>query len=187
MSLICLVEHYEHCLSRMRHREAELDSIASQSVPFTPLNGSLIEKYAARIFTPTVFKKVKVEIIKSMEWDAIDTIDENNLVKYVISMKDNFESIKILNCAYVESSLNSMLCPCRKMECECLPCEHIFPVLNFLKMDVIPDICVATRWTTKTKMAFPSDSYGEIYSWLDRWKGFACCVAWVLKFYLSAR
>lgn len=74
-----------------------------------------------------------MEIIKSMDWDVIDTIDEDNLVKYVISMKDNSERIKILNCAYVESSFNSMLCPCRKMECECLPCEHIFAVLNFFE------------------------------------------------------
>lgn len=61
----------------MRHREAELDSIASQYVPFTHNNASLIDKDAARIFTPTVCK-LKLVINKSMDWDVIDTIVEDN-------------------------------------------------------------------------------------------------------------
>lgn len=62
MSLVILVEHYEHCLSRIHHQEAELDAKASQSVPFTANEATLIEKDAARVFTPKIFKKVKVEI-----------------------------------------------------------------------------------------------------------------------------
>ncbi|XP_052137604.1 protein FAR1-RELATED SEQUENCE 5-like [Oryza glaberrima] len=80
-------EHYEHCLSRMRYRKAELDCKASKSIPFTSNDASLIEKDAARIFTPAVFKKLKLVVVKSMDWEVIDCIEEDNLVKYVISMK----------------------------------------------------------------------------------------------------
>nr|XP_015619202.1 protein FAR1-RELATED SEQUENCE 5-like [Oryza sativa Japonica Group] len=34
-----------------------------------------------------VFKKLKLVVVKSMDWEVIDCIEEDNLVKYVISMK----------------------------------------------------------------------------------------------------
>lgn len=168
MSLVLLVEHYEHCLSRMRHREAELDSKASQSVPFTANDASLIEKDAARIFTPSVFKKLKMDIIKSKDCEVIDCIDEENIIKYIICMKGKIDKITILTCSYVESSLKNMSCTCKKMECESLPCQHMFTIMDYLNLQAIPDVCVVPRWTVKAKIAFPSDRYGEVYTWSDQ-------------------
>ncbi|XP_066163756.1 protein FAR1-RELATED SEQUENCE 5-like [Oryza sativa Japonica Group] len=142
MSLVLLVEHYEHCLSRMRYREAELDCKASQSIPFTSNDASFIEKDAARIFTPAVFKKLKLVIAKSMDWEVIDCIEEDNLVKYVISMKGDSEMLQILNCTYVESTMKSINCTCRKMDRECLPCEHMVAIMHHLKLDAIPEACI---------------------------------------------
>lgn len=168
MSLVVLVEHYEHCVSRIRRREAELDSKASQSVPFTCTDASLIEKEVARIYTPAIFKKVKFEIIKSMDWEVIDFIDEDTVVKYVMCLKENNEKLKILNCTYEESFLKTMSCPCMKLDCESLPCQHMFAVLFYLKMDAIPESCIVRRWTVKAKSVFPSDRYGETFSWSDQ-------------------
>lgn len=58
-----MVEHYEHCVSRLRDREVELDAKTSQSVPFTCNVASLVTKNAASILTLAVFKKVKIEIV----------------------------------------------------------------------------------------------------------------------------
>uniref|UniRef100_J3MBF6 SWIM-type domain-containing protein n=1 Tax=Oryza brachyantha TaxID=4533 RepID=J3MBF6_ORYBR len=133
LTLVLLVEHYEHCLSRMRHREAKLDAKSSQSVSFTASDASEFEKDASHVFTPAAFKKVKLEICKSMDWEVIDSIEEDSLVRYVISRKENSEKMKILSCTYVDSSLQSITCPCQKLECECIPCDHIFAVLHFFE------------------------------------------------------
>lgn len=152
----------------MRHREAELDSKASQSVPFTSNEASLIEKDAACLFTPSIFKKVKIEISKSIDWEVIDYIDEDTVHRYVICLKDNPDKVKILNCNYEDSILKTLSCPCRKLECESLPCHHIFAVLFHLKLDAIPKFCVERRWTVQAKNVFPSDRYGEAYTWSDQ-------------------
>lgn len=167
-SLVLLVEHFEHCLSCMRHREAKLDLKASQSVPFTSNEASLIEKDAACLFTPSIFKKVKIEISKSIDWEVIDYIDEDTVHRYVICLKDNPDKVKILNCNYEDSILKTLSCPCRKLECESLPCHHIFAVLFHLKLDAIPKFCVERRWTVQAKNVFPSDRYGEAYTWSDQ-------------------
>lgn len=113
MSLVVLVEHYEHCLSHMRHQEAELYAKASQSVPFTANDASSIEKRAACIFTPKAFKKVKMEIYKGMDW-----------VRYGLTLKRT-RKIVLVKCMYDEATLFTMACPCRKLECESIACEHI--------------------------------------------------------------
>jgi zinc finger SWIM domain-containing protein 3 len=152
----------------MRYRKAELDCKASQSIPFTSNDASLIEKDAARIFTPAVFKKLKLVIVKTMDWEVIDCIEEDNLVKYVISMKGDSEMLQILNCTYVESTMKSINCTCRKMDRECLPCEHMVAIMHHLKLDAIPEACIVRRWTIKAKHMFPSDRYGEVYTWSDQ-------------------
>lgn len=74
----------------------------------------------------------------------IDSIDqEDNIVKYVISKKDNCDKVKIMICSYVETLLHGINYPCRKMECECLPRKHIFAILQYLNLDVILDMYVA--------------------------------------------
>lgn len=64
---------------------------------------------ASFIFTPTIFKKVKLEIIKSMDWEMIDLKYEDTVVKVN-------DKVKILNCTCVESLLNTISCPCRKYD-----------------------------------------------------------------------
>ena len=59
MSLVDVVEHTEHCISRMRRNEAELDAICSQSVPFTRIDACLLEINAARIYKPKKFQDGK--------------------------------------------------------------------------------------------------------------------------------
>uniref|UniRef100_J3N7L0 SWIM-type domain-containing protein n=1 Tax=Oryza brachyantha TaxID=4533 RepID=J3N7L0_ORYBR len=50
--------------------------------------------------------------------------------------------------------MKSLHCHCQKMECEGIPCSHIFVVLKFLLIDIIPHCCVIVRWTMEAKETF---------------------------------
>ena len=50
MTLFELVEHFDHCLSRLRVNEAILDLVAMSSVPCLEPDASIIEKGAAKSF-----------------------------------------------------------------------------------------------------------------------------------------
>ena len=52
MTLFQMLEHYERCLASRRLNEALQDVEALQSVPL------VLEKHAAKVFTPVVFKLV---------------------------------------------------------------------------------------------------------------------------------
>ena len=58
MTLFQMLEHYERCLASRRINEALHDVEALQSVPCTKENASPLEKHAATVFTPSVFKMV---------------------------------------------------------------------------------------------------------------------------------
>ncbi|XP_024314911.1 protein FAR1-RELATED SEQUENCE 5 [Brachypodium distachyon] len=74
MSLVDLLEHYDLCLSRIRRNESQLDAEASQTVPFTDLHAEPLERSAARTYTPEMFKRVKVEIIRLVEWEIAEVL-----------------------------------------------------------------------------------------------------------------
>jgi hypothetical protein len=69
MTVVDMVEHSEHFMSRTRRNEAELDAKCSQSVPFTRINAHPLEKSASRIYTPQMFKRVRDCIWRSCAWE----------------------------------------------------------------------------------------------------------------------
>ena len=59
MTMFKMLEHYERCVSSRRLNEALLDIEALQSVPFTEVDASSLEKHAAEVFTPEMFALVR--------------------------------------------------------------------------------------------------------------------------------
>ncbi|BAT07934.1 Os09g0395700 [Oryza sativa Japonica Group] len=53
------------------------------------------------------------------------------------------------------------------MECEDIPCSHIFVVVKFLGFDTIPRCCVVDRWTMGAKAAFRSDRNADPNVWSE--------------------
>uniref|UniRef100_A0ACD5U6Y7 Uncharacterized protein n=1 Tax=Avena sativa TaxID=4498 RepID=A0ACD5U6Y7_AVESA len=59
------------------------------------------------------------------------------------------------------------MCGCRKMECEAIPCAHIFAVLNLLAVQTIPLCCVSKRRTMGAKAAFVSERNANTHVWSE--------------------
>uniref|UniRef100_A0A8I6Y6F0 Protein FAR1-RELATED SEQUENCE n=1 Tax=Hordeum vulgare subsp. vulgare TaxID=112509 RepID=A0A8I6Y6F0_HORVV len=89
MSLVDLLEHSDHCLSRIRKNEAELDATASDTVPFTELAADPLEKSAALIYTPVMFKKVKQQIEQFSKWEVTEVTKNDDVVLYTVARKES--------------------------------------------------------------------------------------------------
>lgn len=117
MTLYDLVDHYEHCLSRRRRNEAELDSRASQSVPFTKLDAEQVEKSAAVLYTPNIFKLVKAQIDKTVRWTIGDIIYLGEYLKFCVVLKECVHDGVYVDCSsegnYV-SSITPLPAPVEK-------------------------------------------------------------------------
>ncbi len=168
MSLVDLVEHYEFCLSRIRRNEAVLDARASQSVSFTTICADPLEKSAARIYMPAMFKKVWAEIRKLYEWEVFNVARQDGAGVFTVASKDNNVVQVHVWCTFEEQSMNSANCDCKKLECDGIPCSHVCAVLKFLGVGTIPHCCVMVRWTMDVKAAFESDRSTNTHVWSEQ-------------------
>lgn len=155
MSLLDIVEHYDHLLARMRRYEAELDCKAFQSVPVTT-TGFDLEKHAASIYTPKIFYMVQSEVMKAMEHEVIKIVVGERSRTYILAVEsqdDDFVSVECVGSPKIER----FVCSCQKLECEKVPCSHILAVLLNMKVNCIPQCCVRERWSKNVKRALPSN------------------------------
>ncbi|CAO2204054.1 unnamed protein product [Urochloa humidicola] len=167
MSLVDLVEHYEYCISRIRRNEIELDAKAMVSVPFTKISADLLEKSAAQIFTPNIFKKVSFQITKGFNWSVTGVTLQNASFRYEVALQGNNNRCFHVNCTF-RPSLVDAICQCWKLEREGIPCAHIFCVLKHVHIDTIPPCCVRLRWTMNAKSAFPTEMRTNTYVWTEQ-------------------
>lgn len=168
MSRVDLVEHYEFCLSRIHKNEAELDAKASLSIPFTRINAGPLEKRAAHIYTPVMFKKVRVHIRKLLEWEVEEVMQQDSSVRYSVVLKVNMQDRVHVKCYFDDSSLKRATCHCQKKDCEDIPCAHIFTVVRYLGLEIIPRCFVMVRWTMKAKVAFVSQRTTNTHVWAEQ-------------------
>ncbi|PNT73648.1 hypothetical protein BRADI_2g61631v3, partial [Brachypodium distachyon] len=171
MSLVDLVEHSEHFMSRIRRNEAELDAKAANSVLFTRIDTNPLEKNDAHIYTPKMFRKVRYCIRRSSAWEIEEHTERDGLVTFRAALKERAEGgsrhVFFVECSFHGSSMNGIFCGCRKLECEGVPCSHIFSVLSFLGVETIPPCCVRIRWTMQAKAAFVSETNANTHVWSE--------------------
>ncbi|XP_073359672.1 protein FAR1-RELATED SEQUENCE 4-like [Aegilops tauschii subsp. strangulata] len=91
MSLFEMLEHYERCLESRRINEALHDVEALQSVPFTEENASPLEKHAATVFTPSVFKMVLWSIDAVSKCQIREILDGSEDSTYVVSKQERMD------------------------------------------------------------------------------------------------
>ena len=72
-----------------------------------------------------------------------------------------------VECSFDGSLMNGAFCPCRKMECEAIPCAHIFAVLVFVRAATIPPCCVSKRWIMDAHAAFMSVRNANTQVWSE--------------------
>uniref|UniRef100_A0A8I6Y6R8 Protein FAR1-RELATED SEQUENCE n=1 Tax=Hordeum vulgare subsp. vulgare TaxID=112509 RepID=A0A8I6Y6R8_HORVV len=132
MSLVDLLEHSDHCLSRIRKNEAELDATASDTVPFTELAAEPLEKSDALIYTPVMFKKVKQQIEQLSKWEVAEVTKNDDVVLYTVARKESRHVTYDVRFDMAGPLLQSVNCHCLKMYSEEIPCAHTFSVLKFI-------------------------------------------------------
>ncbi|GJM87806.1 hypothetical protein PR202_ga03799 [Eleusine coracana subsp. coracana] len=132
-----------------------LDSIAIHSTRFTELEADYIKKDVVAVFTPTIFDLVKQKIDYVSKYVISEILVGFYLTAYVVAMKEKKQRKFHIDCEFTESSLAAIHCSCCNMECDGMPCGHIFYVLNILRAEKLPKCCIDSRWTMGAKSAFP--------------------------------
>lgn len=117
------------------------------------------------------FKMVRDCIRRSCAWVIQEQTTVNDLVRYEVVLKDGAEGgsrrLFSVECSFDGSLMNGAFCPCRKIECEAIPCAHIFAVLVFVGAATIPPCCVSKRWTMEAKAAFVSVRNANTHVWSE--------------------
>lgn len=135
MTMFKMLEHYERCLSTRRLNEAVLDIVALQSVPFTEVDASSLEKDAAKVFTPAMFALVRYSTNAVSNCTLSEILDADDLTTYVVAKKvakkDRGEKFQV-EYEKKEGSPDKICCSCRKLECVGTPCSHILYILGLL-------------------------------------------------------
>ncbi|KAM0925813.1 hypothetical protein ACQ4PT_003965 [Festuca glaucescens] len=158
-------EHYERCLSTRRLNEAVLDIVALQSVPFTEVDASSLEKHAARVFTPAMFVLVRysTDAVRNCTLSG-EILDTDDLTTFVVAKKHRGEKFQV-EYEKKEGSSERISCSCRKLECLGTPCSHIFYILGLLEVKRLPSCCVPTRWTMSAKATCPGTRKSCMYDY----------------------
>lgn len=159
--LIDLVDHYEHCISRMRRNEAQEDCKASQSIPVIKTDLQEIEIAAANIYTPKIFYLVQEEIKNVSKYFIAEIIDNDDSQQFLLAIKEQFLDFIFVDCVF-NDGIEKMNCSCLELDSEGIPCCHIFVVLRELQLVSIPHCCIWKRWTRNAKSGFPSNRKGGI-------------------------
>ncbi|CAL4993953.1 unnamed protein product [Urochloa decumbens] len=147
MTLYDMVDHYFHCLSRIRRNESQLDCEASQSIPVA-ITDHVLENSAAHCFTPANFYLVQKEIKRTNMYETGEILETDGSTKYLIVAKNGSKVFQV-DCDD-EETLANVSCSCLKFECEGIPCCHIMVVLIRLGA-VMPQCCVLNRCTLNAK------------------------------------
>jgi hypothetical protein len=167
MSLFDMLEHYEVCVSNMRRREAQSDSVASQSWPVAVTDSRELEEAAARIFTFANFQLVQEQLQKIHMFDVGEVILEGNYTRY--NLISNIIPGRTFSVEYTCLGADSDIkCSCRKIERDGLPCKHIFRVLKHVGMPHIPKCCVLQRMSKKAKGGLPSLRHSDLHIWTQK-------------------
>ncbi|KAJ3678921.1 hypothetical protein LUZ61_020876 [Rhynchospora tenuis] len=172
MSLCMAVQQFERCLTHKRTKEAEFDCIAFQKEPVLQTLFPDLEESAARSYTPNVFHNVRDELEKVVGLVVDEILNSSMASKYMVSRKEKAKSQYIVCCSSIQDDVDKISCTCAKLECEKIPCRHIFAVLIHMKATCIPRCCICDRWTKHVKSAFPSDREGGTFNVSDHCQRF---------------
>jgi len=147
MTLFELVEHFDHCLSRLRSNEANLDYQSSNFLPCLEPDASIIEKEAAKSFTPRIFATVQFSIKAAKKCFAREILDDYDAIKYIVGREDKGDREYHVECEICvdEGNLKGISCSCLKLQSLGTPCSHIFFVLGYRKECELPGCCVSQR------------------------------------------
>ncbi|GJN03204.1 hypothetical protein PR202_ga20621 [Eleusine coracana subsp. coracana] len=104
-----------------------------------------------------MFKKVRQHVREMSSWEIELVTEEDGTYMYKTTMRNNVQKFFYVSCILNSNEVDGVSCECRKMECEDIPCTHIFSVLKYLGLSSMPRCCINDRWTMDAKVAYISE------------------------------
>nr|ABB47039.2 transposon protein, putative, unclassified [Oryza sativa Japonica Group] len=126
-----------------------------------------LEKDATHIYTAVMLKKIRAWIRLIVGLEFISGTNQDGSTLYVVGLKEDNEVWDEVRVTFKGQALPGVKCHFLKMDCEDIPCSHIFVVLKFLGFDIIPRCCVVDRWTMGATAAFRSDKNNDPNVWSE--------------------
>ena len=99
-----------------------------------------LEKHAATVFTPSVFKMVLWSIDAVSKCQIREILDGSEDSTYVVSKQERMDKKFGVRIEEQGGLLHRVSCSCRKLECAGTPCSHIFYILGILKQTILPGV-----------------------------------------------
>ena len=165
MTLVHLILHYENAIVRLRETEARDDCTTSQSLPVAVTESWIIEKSAAKVFTPANFYILQEELNKIGGLEIMNIyVDADGARQFAVVWKK-----KRQHRFYVDyrpaSSDHTIECSCKRMIRRGLPCKHILHVLHYLDLEEIPSCLVLRRFSKNARSGLPARRTSDLYGW----------------------
>ncbi|XP_027171783.1 protein FAR1-RELATED SEQUENCE 5-like [Coffea eugenioides] len=150
MLLYPFAHRFELFLSKVRRNEHKEECITSQSSPVLITHLRELEGNAASIFTRKIFFKIRDEIYAEASLRLVSVVDQDKVKLYT------FTEYLHRICSWqveLDKSERTIICSCKKLESDGIPCSHAFAVMKAEDMDEIPKSCILFRWTQQAKPA----------------------------------
>ncbi|CAH9062579.1 unnamed protein product [Cuscuta europaea] len=143
-SLVEFYMQFESAMDAQRHSNAKLNADCESYFPTykTPL---AIERYAATVYTLTIFSDVQSEICSACFSCRVTSLRENeDCLEYLISDERGLRFT-----VHCKSDATNLTCSCKYFLRLGLVCRHMFVVLKDFKSECIPADLLNTRWFKK--------------------------------------
>ncbi|XP_019172922.1 PREDICTED: protein FAR1-RELATED SEQUENCE 5-like [Ipomoea nil] len=141
-SLVEFFFHFEGAIDCQRHKQAKLNAACEGHLPVvkTPL---AIERYAAAVYTITVFYEVQVEIVAGcFDCSVVSSVVDGVLKR--VGVEDTYGNVYIVVYNPTETTADYS---CRMFQRVGLLCRHIFLVFKDARLDSILPCYLVSRWT----------------------------------------
>ncbi|KAK9196961.1 hypothetical protein WN943_005094 [Citrus x changshan-huyou] len=141
------VQQYFKVAEQQRRKELYEDFRCNGSAPPTILRSNAIEKEAAKIYSCTMFKLFRAELLECLSV-AIEEIQGDGMTAKFRLNEEGQKKEKIVEFNCVETHLT---CSCKKYESVGILCVHALKVLNAKNIFHIPPQYILKRWTKSAK------------------------------------
>ncbi|XP_031106332.1 protein FAR1-RELATED SEQUENCE 5-like [Ipomoea triloba] len=141
-SLVEFFIHFEGVIDSQRHKQSKLDAACEGylHVVKTPL---AIERYAAAVYTITIFYDVQAEIVSScFECRVLSSTVDGGVKHVEVEGANGVVDLVVFNMTETTAS-----CSCRMFERIGLLCRHIFLIFKDARLDSISPRYIISRWT----------------------------------------
>ncbi|XP_072054719.1 protein FAR1-RELATED SEQUENCE 5-like [Arachis hypogaea] len=142
------VQHFQRCLSYMRHREDLADFKSSTGQPVMQTHFQQLERSAATIYTRQIFVLFRSMLHKASTLKVIYEEETSSCNIYQVS---KFYKPNMIWHVSFHGEQDEFKCSCMRMDSIGISCSHILAVLDFLDIAELPKSLVLRRWTRKAK------------------------------------